>query len=64
MTVIPPADITVDDYMQFMAADKKAEQGRIRFVLLRALGEAEVTGEVDQSVLQATLEAGVNLCCR
>lgn len=64
MPVIPPADMTVSDYMQLMAADKKAEQGRIRFVLLRALGEAEVTGEVDQFLLQATLEAGENLCCR
>jgi 3-dehydroquinate synthase len=50
--------------MHLMAADKKAEQGRIRFVLLRALGEAEVTGEFDQSCLQATLEAGDNLCRR
>lgn len=62
MPVVPPADITVDDYMQLMAADKKAAQGRIRFVLLRALGEAVVTGDFDQTLLQATLVAGENLC--
>ena len=42
-------------YMDFMAVDKKVEAGRIRFVLLRRLGEAFVSGDYDSGVLHATL---------
>jgi 3-dehydroquinate synthase len=62
MPVIPPADITVEQYLDLMASDKKAEAGKIRFVLLQQLGEAVVTGDVEQSLLTETLTAGDKLC--
>lgn len=62
MPVIPPADITVERYLELMASDKKAEQGSIRFILLTAIGSAEIKGDIDAAALRATLEAGEGLC--
>jgi len=62
MPVLPPADIEVEQYLDLMASDKKAEGGRIRFILLRAIGEAAITAEVDGDALTATLTAGTALC--
>ena len=62
MQVVPPADITVERYLDLMASDKKAEQGKIRFVLLKAIGEAAIEGEISRDDLVATLTAGNQLC--
>mgnify|MGYP001217451016 CR=1 FL=1 len=62
MPVIPPADITVDRYLDLMASDKKAELGKIRFILMKAIGDAVITGDVDGEALSATLTAGHQLC--
>lgn len=62
MPVIPPADITVEQYLNLMASDKKAELGKIRFVLLRALGQAVIEADVDSDLLNETLTAGHQLC--
>lgn len=62
MPVIPPADITVEQYLNLMASDKKAELGKIRFVLLRALGQAVIEADVDSALLNETLTAGHQLC--
>lgn len=62
MPVIPPADITEEQYMNLMASDKKAEQGKIRFILLKAIGDAVITDAVEGSLLSATLQAGDQLC--
>lgn len=45
----------VETYLGHMGVDKKVEGGRLRFVLLKRLGEAFVTAEVPAEVLQATL---------
>ena len=62
MPVIPPADISVERYLELMASDKKVEQGTIRFVLLRAIGDAVVEGGIDSQLLKQTLTAGEELC--
>lgn len=62
MPVIPPADITDRQFMDLMASDKKVEQGTIRFILLRAIGEAVIEGHIDPELLKATLTAGDSLC--
>ncbi len=62
MPVVPPADITVKQYLDLMASDKKAEAGRIRFVLLRQIGNAELTADVEENLLTETLTAGEQLC--
>ena len=62
MPVQPPADITVEQYLDLMLSDKKAESGKIRFVLLRAIGEGVVEGDIAPALLEETLTAGDNLC--
>ncbi|MFO1362651.1 MAG: 3-dehydroquinate synthase [Burkholderiales bacterium] len=44
-------------YLDLMAVDKKAEAGRIRFILLDRLGEARIAGSVPADALRATLTA-------
>lgn len=52
-----PRDMTVETYMKLMAVDKKVQQGRMRFVLLKAIGDAVVTADIDATKLTETLEA-------
>lgn len=47
----------VEKYMQLMGMDKKVADGKIRFVLLKSLGNAVMTGDVQQAMLEQTLEA-------
>ena len=60
--VIPPAQISAEDYLDLMSSDKKAEQGKIRFILLKALGHAVLRGDVPLELLRETLSAGEELC--
>jgi len=62
MPVLPPVDISVERYLDLMASDKKAESGRIRFILLKAIGEAVISSDVPTDVLAQTLTAGKGLC--
>ena len=62
MPVIPPAQISTETYLELMSSDKKAEQGRIRFILLEAPGRAVLAGEVPPELLKETLTAGDGLC--
>lgn len=57
LPVKPPADIGPEKFMALMARDKKAQAGSLRFILLRALGEAFVCDDADDIQLQATLAA-------
>jgi len=49
-----------DTYLAYMGVDKKVEAGRMRFVLLRRLGEAFVTAEVPPEALRATLSEALD----
>jgi 3-dehydroquinate synthase len=42
---------------RFMGSDKKVTAGRVRLVLLRAIGEAYITGDYPDSALQDMLQA-------
>ncbi|WP_418648095.1 3-dehydroquinate synthase [Thauera butanivorans] len=46
-------------YLELMAHDKKVEAGRLRLVLLRALGKGVIHGEAPQADIAAAIEA----CC-
>jgi len=50
-------DLGVDTYLEYMGHDKKVEGGKMRFVLLKKLGEAVITGDVPRDVLTAVLTA-------
>ena len=45
----------LDKYLQFMGGDKKVDSGKIRFVLLRRIGEAYLNGEVPGEHLKVLL---------
>ncbi len=60
LPVAPPAGLGADDFLNLMAVDKKASEGRIRLVLLEGLGNAVVRGDTPPALLRATLDA----CCR
>ena len=47
----------LDQYLSYMGVDKKVEEGRIRFVLLRRIGEAFVTPEVPREALAPVFPA-------
>jgi 3-dehydroquinate synthase len=57
LPVVPPAQMTPEDFLKHMSVDKKVQDGRLRLVLLTALGQAVVTDEYPSDVLQATLVA-------
>jgi 3-dehydroquinate synthase len=51
----PPSGMTPDDFMRLMARDKKVASGKLRLVLLRAIGEAQLTSDFDPQRLAETL---------
>ncbi len=58
LPVIAP-DLSAEKYLQLMGLDKKVVGGKIRFVLLEAIGRASVTGDVPEELLRQTLAACV-----
>ena len=59
LPVDPPPGLAPDRFLELMAVDKKVLEGRLRLVLLRAIGEAVVTADFPSTALRATLDA----CC-
>ncbi|WP_299939961.1 3-dehydroquinate synthase [uncultured Microbulbifer sp.] len=56
----PPAEMTVTDFLQAMALDKKVVNGRLRLVVLKALGEASVAEDTPrEKVIDALKNCGV-----
>jgi 3-dehydroquinate synthase len=55
LPVMPPAGMTPAVFLEHMAVDKKVENGRIRLVLLEALGKACLRGEYPAEMLNQTL---------
>ncbi|WP_324780177.1 3-dehydroquinate synthase [Thiobacillus sedimenti] len=48
-------DLGFEKYLEYMGHDKKVEGGKMRFVLLKKLGEAVITGDVPHDVLSGVL---------
>lgn len=62
LPVCPPVDMTPDQFRDLMAVDKKVQSGKIRFVLMRSIGDAVVESAIPAGLLQQTLSAGNKLC--
>jgi 3-dehydroquinate synthase len=56
LPVVAP-DLGVDTYLEYMGHDKKVEGGKMRFVLLKKLGEVVITADVPTDVLTDVLTA-------
>jgi 3-dehydroquinate synthase len=60
LPVLPP-DLGSDTWLRLMAKDKKADQGKLKFILLKQIGQALIDGSVRPESLQQTLSAGATL---
>ena len=54
---LAPPPLTADDFLSLMAVDKKVQDGRLRLILLRGLGQGVIADDVDPVRLRETLEA-------
>jgi 3-dehydroquinate synthetase len=52
---------TADELLRLMSQDKKVKAGRMTFILVRGIGEAFITREVEMAQLRAFLEAEIGL---
>lgn len=59
LPVAPPKDMTMKQFLDVMAVDKKVIDGSLRLVLLRSLGNAVVTSDFDSSKLIETLNSAL-----
>ncbi|MCZ6618734.1 MAG: 3-dehydroquinate synthase [Gammaproteobacteria bacterium] len=62
LPVCPPAELSDDVLHRAMGMDKKVVDGRLRLVLVEAIGQVAVSEEIDASALNATLNAADALC--
>jgi 3-dehydroquinate synthase len=52
-----PPQMSCDEFLSLMAVDKKVLDGRLRLVLLKSIGKATVTSDVNEKDIYATLTA-------
>lgn len=57
LPVQAPADLSAERFLALMAVDKKALGGRVRLVLMKALGESVLTDQVEPEAIAAAIEA-------
>lgn len=57
LPVAPPPNMSVEQFLDLMAVDKKVLDGQLRLVLLRGIGEAVVTADYPLAELKACLAA-------
>ncbi len=55
LPISPPAEMDEAQFMKLMAIDKKVVDGELRLVLLKAIGDAIVTGDFKAELLGETL---------
>jgi 3-dehydroquinate synthase len=55
LPLAPPAEMSAEQFLELMARDKKVIDGRLRLVLLRGIGQAEVVDDVSAAELRELL---------
>jgi 3-dehydroquinate synthase len=55
LPVKPPVTIATEKFLKLMAVDKKVQDGKLRLVLLRGIGNATVTSDFPPLALHETL---------
>jgi 3-dehydroquinate synthase len=55
LPVFAPKALDAQRFVELMGMDKKVKAGRLRLIVMRGLGAAEVRGDVPESLLHATL---------
>jgi 3-dehydroquinate synthase len=59
LPVQAPATMTEQQFLDLMAVDKKVLDGGLRLVLLKAIGEAVISGDFQPRHLRETLAAAL-----
>ncbi len=59
LPILAPADMSVADFVDAMAVDKKNIQGNIRLVLLTALGTAVITEDFALELMKAVIQENI-----
>ncbi len=57
LPTLGPAQMSAEQMYELMTVDKKVQSGRIRLILLDAIGAASIDGDYDPQLLHATLAA-------
>lgn len=60
LPVEAPNEMTEQQFMDLMAVDKKVQQGVIRLILLKGIGQAVISDDYDAAQLSATLKAFIS----
>ena len=55
LPITPPTDMGYDTFMQHMVHDKKVQAGKLNYIIPKAIGEAIVTPELDETLLKNLL---------
>jgi len=55
LPVYPPEDISVSQFLDLMAVDKKVKDGQLRLVLMKGIGKSLVTSDFDSKALEELL---------
>jgi 3-dehydroquinate synthase len=61
LPVDPPSEIGREQFLDLMAVDKKAVDGGLRLVLLKAIGNATIVADYDRNLLGQTLDNKLSL---
>lgn len=55
LPVVPPSELSADEFLALMAIDKKVAAGRLRLILLKGIGQAVIADHIDTDEIVATL---------
>jgi 3-dehydroquinate synthase len=53
----PPAEMDSEQFLSLMSVDKKVQDGKIRLVLMKGVGQAVITDDYSKGLLLETLES-------
>ena len=56
LPVAGPAELSADRYLELMSVDKKAAGGRIRFILLEAIGRALMRDDIPAELVRTVID--------
>jgi 3-dehydroquinate synthase len=57
LPVVAPKALSSDRFLELMAVDKKVQDGKLRLVLMKGLGESLITSAPGVSEIRAALDA-------
>jgi len=55
LPVLPPATMTLDQFIEIMSVDKKNLEKKIRLILMKGIGKSFISDDFDNSLLNETL---------